>query len=240
MRRVNATINLMDDTRRGRSVRERFPGCYLDLPFIRREPSDHAEADLSRFEPGLTHFLFVGRLITTEGVEKGVDLLVPAVSALSRSTAAFRMHVLGDGPERPRMEAQAEAVGCAKYLHFYGFRENVFPFMQCADAIIGGLGLNAVVQEGASCGKLLLLSDLPGFNGSIWEHPHNALLYDPHDPESLAAVMATALSEPRLCAQIARRGAATAERYVVDLTRGGKVYLDAFRTVIDSHPQPPA
>jgi glycosyltransferase involved in cell wall biosynthesis len=240
MRHVNATINLMADTARGRSVRARFPGCYLDLPFIRREPLDRADADLSRFTPGLKHFVFVGRLATTKEIEKGVDLLVSAVAELSHSNSGFRVHVLGDGPQRECMEAQAKAVACTEHLHFYGFRENVFPYMQRADAIIGGLGLNAVVQEATSRGKLLLLADLPTFNGSIWEHRRNALLYDPQDASSLAATMATVLGEPRLCAEIAGRGADTAARYVVDVARGGEIYLEAFRGVIDSHPAPPA
>src|SRR5215204_6474310 len=59
--------------------------------------------------------LFVGRLAP----QKGVSTLVEAAGLLKDPSA--RLLLVGDGPERPKLERDAERIGVADRLHFVGF-----------------------------------------------------------------------------------------------------------------------
>jgi len=59
---------------------------------------------------------FVGRLVPL----KGVDMLLDAAAPLLR-TGALALDIIGDGPERPRLEAMAEAAGATAAVTFAGF-----------------------------------------------------------------------------------------------------------------------
>lgn len=100
------------------------------------------------FAPGgerhAARFLFVGRL----NAQKGLGLLLEALAA-SRSGAA--LDVVGDGPHREALEAQAARLGLAARLTFHGLRtqEQLVPLYRAATAVVipgalEGLGLAAV------------------------------------------------------------------------------------------------
>src|SRR5215203_2095398 len=59
--------------------------------------------------------LFVGRLAP----QKGVSTLVEAAGLLK--DPSVRVLLVGDGPERPKLERDAERIGVADRLHFVGF-----------------------------------------------------------------------------------------------------------------------
>ncbi len=110
--------------------------------------------------------------------------------------------------------------------------QNIFPLVVNSNAVIGGLALNAVAQESAYAKVLLIMPDTPEYNGSIWIHKKNALLYKPKDPESLAAAMAYAIEHPEECKRIALTGYETIKKYAVGIEEGGRLYIDALRQMI--------
>ena len=69
---------------------------------------------------GPTRFLFIGRLIDW----KGVDLVLEAFARVGQQIPA-QLEIAGDGPERPRLEAQARGLGCADHVTFAGWLEPV-------------------------------------------------------------------------------------------------------------------
>ncbi|HWC46949.1 MAG TPA: glycosyltransferase, partial [Casimicrobiaceae bacterium] len=64
---------------------------------------------------------FVGRL----SPEKGPDLFVRMVAQLLPKHANVAFVVVGDGPMRERLEADAKVLGIAAHLHFIGERRDV-------------------------------------------------------------------------------------------------------------------
>lgn len=80
--------------------------------------------DLFRRLPGVERtggLVFVGRLVS----DKGVDVLLDALALLAAPEAGSlrpRLTVVGDGPERPRLEEQAGRLGIAGQVDFLGTR----------------------------------------------------------------------------------------------------------------------
>jgi glycogen(starch) synthase len=61
---------------------------------------------------------FLGRLVS----DKGVDVLLDALALLAAEGIEPGLTVIGDGPERPRLAAQAERLGIAGRVDFLGTR----------------------------------------------------------------------------------------------------------------------
>lgn len=77
--------------------------------------------ELFRLLPGVERrgeLVFVGRLVS----DKGVDLLLAALGLLAGRGLRPRLTVVGDGPEAPRLRAQAERLGVAGEVEFAGTR----------------------------------------------------------------------------------------------------------------------
>jgi len=69
---------------------------------------------------GPVQLLFVGRLVPY----KGADILLDAVGRLPAARRGqIQLTVVGDGPERPSLEAQVECLGLAGAVHFVGWVE---------------------------------------------------------------------------------------------------------------------
>ena len=62
------------------------------------------------------HLVFVGRLAAV----KGVALLLQAVAALARTHPVIRLTLVGDGPERTRLEALSRNLGIETHVTFAG------------------------------------------------------------------------------------------------------------------------
>jgi glycosyltransferase involved in cell wall biosynthesis len=59
---------------------------------------------------------FLGRLVTT----KGIHLLLEAARLLREQKYAFNPHIIGDGPERARLEQFARDTQIASHERFFG------------------------------------------------------------------------------------------------------------------------
>jgi glycosyltransferase involved in cell wall biosynthesis len=73
-----------------------------------------AAADPVAISPGLVGF--AGRLVP----EKGADVLLDALAQLPAALGPVRARIVGDGPERPRLEARARELGLGARVEFLG------------------------------------------------------------------------------------------------------------------------
>src|SRR5207302_4135571 len=65
----------------------------------------------------LTTFAYVGRLIS----EKGIPILLEAARILKEEGLQFQVTIIGDGPERDRLEAVARNLGLSDEISFAGY-----------------------------------------------------------------------------------------------------------------------
>lgn len=96
-----------------------------------------------REKPKAPVFVFVGRLVWW----KAVDLLLEAMDQVPDAD----LRIIGDGPERARLEAQAAAGRAASRIRFEGFR----PQTEIADALAGATAL--VLPSMRECGGAVIL-----------------------------------------------------------------------------------
>ncbi len=140
--------------------------------------------------------LFVGKLIEV----KGVNVLIKAMALARRRRPNLRLTVIGDGPERERLEASARELNLiAEVVAFSGRVKNgdIPPYMKDADAVVVPSiitkrgeteGTPVVILEAMAAGKPVLASNVGGI-GEIVEHGRNGLLFPHSNPEHLAMAM---------------------------------------------------
>lgn len=122
-----------------------------------------ASLDLS---PESKHLVWVGRMVPV----KAMDLLVDAAALLKQQNLACQIHLLGDGPERKRIEHRVQNLGLAKIVKFEGAigHDRIADWYRAADLTLlssDSEGLPNVLRESLACGTPFVSTDV----GSIRE-----------------------------------------------------------------------
>ena len=164
--------------------------------------------------------LTVGRLAPT----KGFGDAVRALSILGRRARAPRLVLVGDGPERGRLEALARELGVEARVWFAGSitREELLPFYRRAWLLVAPSvelkngrrdGIPNVVTEAMAMGLPCVGTRAAGLEEAIVPGETGALC-DPGDPESLADALERQLAHPEeLDAMGSRARARVAQRF---------------------------
>lgn len=169
--------------------------------------------------------LAVGRLVE----KKGYPVLIDALGALARSGVAISCRIIGAGPLRARLEAQAKERGIAERVEFVGARthqeiadsyQEADVFVQASVVVAGGDrdGIPNALLEAMASGLAVVASDVAGIPEVV--APDCGLLVPPGDAEALAEALA------RLAGDATRRvelGRAARAHVVAGFDRGGCV-----------------
>ena len=142
--------------------------------------------------------LSVGNLIPI----KGHDVLIRAVAALAPEFPALTLEVIGDGPERPRLEAMTQQLHVAERVRFLGrqSRQQVVEAMRrCTLFALPSRyeGLGCVYLEAMSVGKPAIGCRGQGI-AEIIQHGSNGFLVGPDNEKELTLAIGMLLrDEPR-------------------------------------------
>jgi len=169
------------------------------------------------FDPNSTVPVIVaaGRLTR----QKGFDVLISAFGQL-RMTREARLVVLGEGQERPRLEALVGELGLTEVVDLVGFVDDPVPFMARASLFVLSSrweGLGNVLVEALAAGCPLVATDCPSGPAEILEHGRHGELVPVDDVPALTAAMVRALSRPKRASPDAIdrfRSRAVAKRYL--------------------------
>jgi glycosyltransferase involved in cell wall biosynthesis len=154
--------------------------------------------------------LFVGRLVD----RKGVAYLIQALRHVHPVNA--RLVIVGDGPERPRLEQVAHQEGVAERVEFWGRvshdalqrayrRANVFVLPAIVDARGDTEGLGVVLLEAMSYRIPVIASDVGGIT-DIVDDGRTGLLVPPGDVPSLAKAIQLVMKDQTRAAELAGAG----------------------------------
>ena len=155
--------------------------------------------------------LFVGRLA---GI-KGVPVLLAALADLAARRPAARLALVGDGPERAAIEAEAARLGVAERVEFLGYlgqaevaaelaRSDLFVLPSFAE------GVPVVLMEAMASGLPVVATRVAGV-GELVEDGVAGRLVAPGDIASLTAAIEALLADPERRAAMGRAGRAKVE-----------------------------
>jgi len=150
--------------------------------------------------------LFVGRLDPV----KGGPLLLEAFAAVHRDHPEARLDIVGDGSERPRLEAQARALGAAVTFHGYLPQEAVADRLAAADMLVlpsFAEGVPVVLMEAMASRIPVIASRVAGVPELV-EDGVSGYLVPPGDTATLTDRLGRLLSDPELCDRMGQAGRA--------------------------------
>jgi glycosyltransferase involved in cell wall biosynthesis len=188
-----------------------MPGIGVDTGYYAREnaaPADTARvrADLG-IAPDAPLFIDVGELRPRK---RPFD----AIAALGRMTRQdAHLLLLGEGPLRPRLEAQVRELGLDGRVHLPGWFADVRPYMVAADALVLASrmeGLPRCIMEALALEVPVITTDCRG--GPDLVEPDRGIVVHVGDVDALARAMDVVAADPLAAAESARRG----RRYVVE------------------------
>lgn len=168
--------------------------------FVAAEPGvaiDRAALDTPADVPLV---LAMGRLHTN----KAFDVLIRALAAVPRA----HCWILGEGPEREALEAQARDCGVADRVRLPGWNDDVGPYYRAADIYACPSRhepLGNVVLEAWAYAKPVLAAASVGPSGLI-DHEQTGLLVPVDDVAAFAAGLTSLIETPELARGIAENG----------------------------------
>jgi glycosyltransferase involved in cell wall biosynthesis len=166
----------------------------VDLSVYRPAGRDEREALRARL--GLPRGGFVGTFVGRLHPVKDVDTLLGAAARVPELTLV----VLGNGPDRGRLEAEAARLGLAERVSFRGGSDAVADFLRASDAFLlssHGEGMSNALLEGMACGLPCLVSRSVGGAAELLGEGRGMPLPD-GDPEAWAAALRELRADPRL------------------------------------------
>lgn len=190
------------------------PGKIRVAPYLTSCPPRPAEP-VSAPADGRVRILFANSLTA----RKGADRLLAALALLPPEVAdRVALTVVGDGPERPALEAMAAALPAIP-IAFAGARPyaELGPFYAAADVLaVPSLAdyRSLAGFEGLGHGLALLASSADGASAETLDGGRTGLAIDPEDPATIAAAITRLVTEPGLLARCRQNAAALfAERF---------------------------
>ncbi|WP_204112508.1 glycosyltransferase family 4 protein [Shimia biformata] len=200
----------------------------------------HCGVDPARYSPGrrdpAQQVLFVGRLAAV----KGVPILLHALEAL-RDVKGLQLDLIGDGPDRAALEAQAHAMGLQDRVRFLGYRsqDEVADALTRADLFVlpsFAEGVPVVLMEAMAAGVPVVTTRIAGIPELV-EDGISGRLVPPGDVDALTTAIRGMFDEPaqaRKMGQAGRAVVAVSYDAEVEACRLG-VLFDAYAG-IGAHP----
>ena len=173
--------------------RERIQVIYN--PVVTPELREKAQAPLDHpwFAPGEPPVLLAaGRLV----MKKDFPTLIQAFARVRRARPA-RLLILGQGPERPVLQALVRQLGLEQDVSLPGFVANPYPYMARAALFVLSSrweGLPGVLIEALYCGVPLIATDCPSGPREILADGQYGQLVPVGDVAALTRAIETALA----------------------------------------------
>ena len=161
------------------------------IDLARFSPGDRAAA---RRSTGLPADKLVVGIVATLRSWKGHRYLIEAIAAMARSDV--ELVIVGDGPQREALEAQARSAGIA--TRFAGNQDDVAPWLQSFDLFClpsyANEGVPQALMQAMACGLPVVTTDV-GSIGEIVTEGVTGVLVKPQDAGAIRAAVEALLQD---------------------------------------------
>jgi glycosyltransferase involved in cell wall biosynthesis len=164
-------------------------------------------------------FAYLGRLVT----EKGLSVLLEATHLLRSEGRDVDVLLIGDGPDRPRLEKQIAALGLQRSVRITGFLFGTN--LDQVLLVVGTIVIPTTMEEPVGLAAMeqmvrggpVIASEIGGLREIVRDA---GLAFSPGDPRALADAMRRILEEPDLGASL---GASGRRRILLSFSHEGMI-----------------
>ena len=170
--------------------------------------------------------------------KKGLDTLLHGFARVLNTPPDAHLVIVGEGPERARLEQMAASLGLGGQVLFTGAQSHVELILPAFDLYVSASfveGLPTVLLESIASGVPVVATNIPG-NNEVIEDGVSGHLMPVGDPQALAATITAALAAPALTKQMAQIALQMArERFAIQPIAAQ--YTSLFRCLLDGYNQ---
>ncbi len=184
------------------------PNCVRSAqPSCNQQPDTPAVAGFQQ------HLLVAcGRLVP----QKGFDLLIDAFAQSTAQRRGWTLRVLGEGSERPALEARIRELGLEQQVELPGWRDDHLAEFQRAEAFVLSSryeGFPNVLLEAMACGLPVVSFSCPTGPDEIVRDGVDGILVEPENVSALAAALDRLTADPALQRRMGARAGEVVDRF---------------------------
>ncbi len=189
---------------------------YLGVPLEEfSRPRSGEEIRSARAELGIAPEDVVAGTVTRLHESKGNSFLVEAAQIVARERPRAKFYLVGEGPLRDPLEAQARALGLGDRFVFAGFAKDVARVVSAFDmSVFPSLweGTPLTVFEALAMGRPIVATDADGL-ADVLAAERDALIVPKRDAAALAAGIVRLIDEPETRARLSAAARETGQQY---------------------------
>ncbi len=183
---------------------ERMTSVPTGIDLARFRPMDRIAA---RREAGLHERLALG-IVATLRDWKGHDYLLDAWARLAPRFADWQLVVIGEGPQRARLEARVAADGLAS-VRFVGNQDNVPMWLSSLDLFtlpsFGDEGVPQAIMQAMACSLAVVATPVGAIEEAV-QRGRTGLIVPPRDATALAAALGALMEDSARRTAMGRAG----------------------------------
>ncbi|MCS7247258.1 MAG: glycosyltransferase family 4 protein [Anaerolineales bacterium] len=191
--------------------RERIPPCKIDrIPNAIQPPPLELVRDSRKESTSPVRLVTVGRLVA----EKAQWVMVRAVYMMAMRNLRPSLWILGEGPLRPKLQAQIQQLNLTQLVSLLGFQDDPYPWLcQAHFFLLASLweSLSLALME-AMAMALPVITTATGGTPELVSHLETGYLIPPNSPQALAEGIEFLLARPELAQQMGEK----ARRMILD------------------------
>lgn len=202
----------------------------LDLVYAGINVSEIAKAD--KYNPGYPYIVAVRRLVEA----KGVDILINAFKLVSEKLSDIHLVIVGDGPERNKLESLVKKLGLQSRVHFIGSvkQEETFAYLKGSIAHICPSRAEAggVINFAAQAAKTVAIGSNVGGIPEYIIDQKTGLLYENGNIHELSQLIIKVIGNKKLREDLIKLAWKNIQQY--DWENISNQYLEGYSKVLSS------
>jgi glycosyltransferase involved in cell wall biosynthesis len=147
---------------------------------------------------------------------KGHDYLLDAWRELQRRFLPWQLLIIGDGPQRARLEARVAAEGLAASVRFVGNQDDVPAWLNSLDLFalpsFGDEGVPQGIMQAMACGLAVVSTPVGAIEEAV-QRDRTGLIVPPRDAAALAQALGALMADAGLRRRMGESGLAYAQAH---------------------------